>query len=136
MIAVKKSGGRFGLSIQYDQSNIRLAQSLRKNATPQEKHLWYDFLRTYPVRFQRQKAIGNHIADFYCHKARLVIEVDGSQHHMPQGEADDRARTEALRALGVAVIRYANEDITKRFDGVCAEIDRIVQARVYLFAEE
>ena len=124
------------MSIQYEQSNISLARSLRKRATRQEKHLWYDYLRTYPVRFQRQKTIGNYIADFFCHKARLVIEIDGSQHHTSQGEADDLARTEALRKLGVAVVRYTNEDITKRFDGVCAEIDRIVQARVYLFAEE
>ena len=69
------------MSLSYKCDNIPLAKTLRKNATPQEKHLWYDFLSTYPVRFQRQKAIDNFIADFYCHEAKLVIEIDGSQHY-------------------------------------------------------
>ena len=69
----------------YNGKNITLAKNLRRNATPQEKHLWYDFLSKYKVRFQRQKAIGDFIADFYCHKARLVVEIDGSQHYTPEG---------------------------------------------------
>ena len=64
------------MSFDYNKKNIALARNLRKNATPQENHLWYDFLSKYTVRFQRQKAIDNFIADFYCHKARLIIEID------------------------------------------------------------
>lgn len=56
------------------------ARTLRKQMTPEERHLWYDFLRSYPVRFLRQKVIGNAIVDFYCAKATLAIELDGSQH--------------------------------------------------------
>ncbi|MGM9632138.1 MAG: endonuclease domain-containing protein, partial [Eubacteriales bacterium] len=69
------------MSLDYNKKNITLAKNLRKNATPQENHLWYDFLSKYEVRFQRQKAIDNFIADFYCHKAKLIIEIDGSQHY-------------------------------------------------------
>lgn len=68
------------VSLSYNKKNVVLARTLRKNATAQERHLWYDFLADYPVRFQRQKAIDEYIADFYCHRAKLVIEVDGSQH--------------------------------------------------------
>ena len=68
------------MSLEYNKNNIARAKTLRKNSTPQENHLWYDFLSTYEIRFQRQKAIDNFIADFYCHKAKLVIEIDGSQH--------------------------------------------------------
>ena len=70
----------------YNKDNIPLARVLRKNMTPWERRLWYDFLRNYPVRFQRQKAIGNYIADFYCAKARLVIELDGGGHYTAEQE--------------------------------------------------
>ena len=73
------------MSLEYNEKNITLAQNLRKNATPQENHLWYDFLSKYEIRFQRQKAIDNFIADFYCHKAKLIIEIDGSQHYTEKG---------------------------------------------------
>lgn len=69
------------MSLDYNKKNIPLAQKLRENATPQENHLWYDYLAKYEIRFQRQKAIDNFIADFYCHKAKLIIEIDGSQHY-------------------------------------------------------
>ena len=74
------------MSLDYNKKNIILAKNLRKNATPQENHLWYDFLSKYEIRFQRQKAIDNFIADFYCHKAKLVIEIDGSQHRTEKGK--------------------------------------------------
>ncbi len=73
------------MSLKYNGKLIPRAKDLRKNATRQENHLWYDFLRTFPVRFQRQKAIDGFIADFYCHKARLIIELDGSQHYTDDG---------------------------------------------------
>lgn len=116
------------MSLEYNEKNIPLAKTLRKNATQQEKHLWYDFLSTYPVRFQRQKAIDNFIADFYCHKARLVIEIDGAQHFTEGGFRADAFRTERLECYKLNVIRFTNDDINKNFRGVCEYIDAVVKA--------
>ena len=111
----------------YNKSNIQLAKALRKNMTPWDRKLWYDFLRDYPVRFQRQKAIGNYIADFYCAKARLVVELDGSGHYTAEQAAKDAARTKALEAMNLTVLRICNLDIDRNFRGVCAYIDSEVQ---------
>lgn len=92
------------MSLPYRHNLIPRAKELRKGATRQENHLWYDFLRTYPVRFQRQKTIQNFIVDFYCHRARLVIELDGSQHYTEQGQACDRERDAILSGLGLKVL--------------------------------
>ena len=116
------------MSLEYNKKNIPLAKNLRKNATPQERHLWYDFLSTYTPRFQRQKAIGDFIADFYCDKARLVIEIDGSQHYSPSGQKQDTFRTEILKSHGLKVIRFANTHINTNFQGVCEYIDAVVKA--------
>ena len=80
----------------YNHANIPLAKELRKNMTPWERKLWYDFLRNYPIRFQRQKAIGNYIADFYYAKARLIIELDGGGHYTEDRFEKDAIRTNAL----------------------------------------
>ena len=98
--------------------------------TPQEKHLWYDFLRSYPVRFQRQKTIKSFIADFYCHKAKLIVEIDGSQHFSEQGMAYDNERTNILKEFDLEVIRFSNYDVNTNFEGVCVEIDRVVKRRI------
>ena len=116
------------MSIHYNKKNIPLAKVLRKNATAQEKHLWYDFLSKYPVRFQRQKAIDNFIADFYCHRVKLVIEIDGSQHYSDEGFKSDEFRTEILEGYGLKVIRFTNRQIDKNFSGVCEYIDAVVKA--------
>lgn len=84
------------MSLPYQGKLIPRAQELRKKATKQENHLWYDFLRDYPIRFQRQKTIDSFIADFYCHTARLIIELDGSQHYEEQGVERDKERTAIL----------------------------------------
>ena len=118
------------MSLDYNEKNITLAKNLRKNATPQENHLWYDFLSNYEIRFQRQKAIDNFIADFYCHQARLVIEVDGANHYTIDGKAYDEARTEILERYGLYVLRFSNQDIDDKFDGVCHEIDKIIKERL------
>lgn len=118
------------MSLKYNQKNIVLAKNLRKHATRQEKHLWYDFLSTYPIRFQRQKTIGNFIADFYCHQAKLVIEIDGSQHYSKMGMENDTFRTDFLESLGMTVIRITNQQIDKEFDGVCDFIDRTVKEHI------
>ena len=115
------------MSLDYHKSIIPLAKKLRNNATPQENHLWYDFLSKYPVRFQRQKAIDNFIADFYCHKARLVIEIDGSQHYEVSSIEYDKKRSQIFSEYGITVLRFTNIDIDKNFEGVCAEIERKVK---------
>ena len=115
------------MSISYQGDLIPRAKQLRKEATLQEKHLWYDFLKNYPVRFQRQKTIGPYIADFYCHKAKLVVELDGEQHFFEEGEQHDKKRTEYLNSYGLRVLRFANADVAKHFEGVCITIDRKVR---------
>ena len=110
----------------YNKDNIPLAKRLRKNMTPWERKLWYDFLRNYPVRFQRQKAIGNHIADFYCAK-RLVLELDGGGHYTSEQERKDAQRSNELSAMKLKVVRICNLDIDRNFCGVCEYVDRLVQ---------
>jgi very-short-patch-repair endonuclease len=116
------------MSLEYNKSNITLAKNLRKGATPEERHLWYDFLSKYKIRFQRQKAIDNFIADFYCHKAKLIIEIDGSQHYSEIGKQKDDFRTEILEGYDLRIIRFTNNQINTNFRGVCEYIDGIVSA--------
>ena len=111
----------------YNKENIPLAKKLRKNMTPWERKLWYEFLRNYPVRFQRQKAIGNYIADFYCAKARLIIELDGGGHYTPEQERKDEQRTKELNAMNLTVVRICNLDIDRNFCGVCEYVDCLVK---------
>ena len=112
---------------EYKKENIPLAKVLRKNMTPWERKLWYDFLRQYPVRFQRQKALGNYIADFYCAKARLVVELDGGGHCTAEQAKKDTARTKELEAMNLTVLRICNLDIDSNFSGVCEYIDMRVK---------
>ncbi len=91
--------------------------------------MWYRFLSRYPVRFRRQYIIGNYIADFYCHQARLVIELDGSQHYDPLEMEKDAQRTAYMESLGLYVLRYTNLDIQQRFRAVCEAINRTVLER-------
>ncbi len=116
------------MSLVYNKRNISLAKNLRKAATPQENHLWYDFLASYAIRFQRQKAIGNFIADFYCHKAKLIVEIDGSQHEAEKGKRSDEIRTQILEEFGLKVIRIPNHCIDTDFNRVCEYIDSVIKA--------
>lgn len=95
--------------------------------TPWERKLWYEFLRTYPIRFQRQKAIGNYIVDFYCAKAKLVIELDGGGHYEQAQRELDTVRTKELEAMGLRILRICNLDIDKHFTGVCEYIDMYIK---------
>ena len=113
--------------IPYNKRNIPLARELRKNMTPWERKLWYEFLRSYPLRFQRQKAIGEYIADFYCAKARLVIELDGGGHYTDEQRSADEARDAALAAAGLTVLRICNTDVDKGFSAVCEYIEDCVK---------
>ena len=106
---------------------VPLAKQLRKEMTKEERHLWYDFLRGYPIRFSRQKVLGKYIADFYSAKAKLVIELDGSQHYENDNMQKDTERTDFLKKYGLTVIRIPNNEINENFQGVCEYIDSAVK---------
>ncbi len=103
------------------------ARMLRKNMTKQEKQLWYRFLRTYRPRFLRQKVIDYYIVDFYCHDARLVIELDGAEHYTEEGKSKDVIRTGIIEARNLKVIRIPNSMIDENFTEICEYIDSIVK---------
>ena len=115
------------LTQKHNPALTKNAKALRKNMTKEERRLWYDFLRTYPVRFLRQKVIDWYIVDFYCHSARLIIELDGSQHYEAQGLLRDRIRTERIEDRGLTVLRIPNNEVNYNFDGVCEYIDLAVK---------
>ena len=117
----------------YKKNNSRLdgfAKHLRKNMTKEERHLWYDFLCNYPVKFTRQKIVESYILDFYCSKAKIAIELDGSQHYKPEAREYDKQRTEFLKKHGIDVIRILNRDVNNNFFGVCKYIDKKVSERI------
>ncbi len=105
---------------------VTLAKNLRNNMTEEEKQLWYQYLRNYPIRFIRQKILGNYIVDFYCAKARIVIELDGSQHYKEADIKKDKIRTAFLEEYGITVLRFTNDEIKENFFGVCEYIDKRV----------
>ena len=112
---------------KHNKQLVPLAKQLRKEMTKEERHLWYDFLRSYPVRFSRQKVLGKYIADFYCAEAKLVIELDGSQHYEDRNVKKDADRTAFLEGYGLRVIRIPNNEVDRNFCGVCAYIDAAVK---------
>ena len=112
---------------KHNKSLTTNAQSLRKNMTKEERHLWYDFLRTYPVKFLRQKVLGKYIVDFYCAKAKLIIELDGSQHYLENGVRKDLERTSYLEQYELKIVRIPNNEVNENFNGVCEYIDNIVK---------
>ena len=107
-----------------------VAKRLRKDMTKEERHLWYDFLRSYPVRILRQKVIDDYIVDFYCHEARLVIELDGSQHFQDQNIEKDSERTRQIESHNLLVLRIPNNEVMNNFSGVCQFIDYHVNQRL------
>ena len=112
---------------KHNKQLVPLAKQLRKEMTKEERHLWYDFLKNYPIRFLRQKVIDNYIVDFYCHSARLIIELDGSQHYEEKGLLKDRIRTERIEKRNLTVMRIPNNEVNRNFEGVCQYIDNIVK---------
>lgn len=112
---------------KHNKDLVPRAKQLRKEMTKEERHLWYDFLRGYPVRFSRQKVLGRYIADFYSAEARLVIELDGSQHFEEDNLLKDAERTAFLEAYGLRVIRIPNNEVNKNFQSVCENIDAVVK---------
>lgn len=116
--------------LERNKDNLPLARELRKNLTPQETKLWYRFLKQYPLKFYKQKLIGACIVDFYCDKAKLVIEIDGSQHYSPEEAAYDAQRTAWLNRQGLQVIRFSNREVNLFFREVCEKIHMTICQRL------
>ena len=112
---------------KHNKQLVPFAKQLRKEMTKEERHLWYDFLRTYPVRFSRQKILGKYVADFYSAEAKLVIVLDGSQHYEEINVEKDTDRTAFLEDYGLTVIRIPNKEVMRNFRGVCEYIDAAVR---------
>ncbi len=109
---------------------LGVSKMLRKNLTQQEKHLWYDYLANYPVRWYRQRILDSFVVDFFCYKALLAVELDGSQHYSERGLCQDAERTKVLEKYGIQVLRFSNIDVDTNFEGVCLVIDRAVKERL------
>ncbi len=116
--------------IKKNNDLLENAKELRRNMTRQEKHLWYDYLRNYPIKIYKQRIVDSYIADFYCYQARLVIEIDGSQHYTPEGRAYDAVRSSVLERYGLHVLRFYNRDVDENFEGVCYIIDKMIKERM------
>ena len=112
---------------KHNHQLVSAAKSLRKNMTKEERHLWYDYLRTYSVRFTRQKILGKYIADFYSAEAHLVIELDGGGHYTEEQMQYDAERTKFLEGYGLKVIRIPNNEVTSNFRGVCEYLDLVIE---------
>ena len=115
--------------MERNQNLKNFSQALRRNQTQEENLLWYQFLRRYPCQFRRQYVIGNYIVDFYCHRAKLVVELDGSQHYDTSEMEKDAQRTRYLESLGLKVLRFTNLDVRRHFQDVCEAINLTVQER-------
>ena len=111
----------------YRSRLVARARGLRRQATPGEIKLWFDFLRRCPAKFSRQKPLGSYIADFYCASHRLIVEIDGDSHYTAAGKAHDASRDESLRRLGFRILRFTNEDVRQRFEAVCLEIAAVLE---------
>jgi len=119
----------------YNSQMKETARKLRKNMTGQEKRLWYDFLRDYPIKWYRQRSIDRFIVDFFSFRAKLIIEIDGSQHYTEDGLAYDKIRTDILEKYDLEVIRFSNIEIERHFAGVCQAVDQKVKERM-IYLEE
>ena len=115
--------------MERNQKLTKASQTLRKNMTKEEALLWYKFLCRYPLRFRRQYVIGKYVTDFYCHKAKLVVELDGSQHYEEKNQQNELSRTGYLQSQGLKVLRYSNLDVLNQFQNVCEEIDFVAKER-------
>ena len=117
------------MNIPKDNTKLEAARRLRRDMTPHERKLWYLFLQKYPAKIYKQRIIDKFIVDFYCASAKLVIEIDGSQHYEEQGMAYDAERTAILESYGLKVVRYSNREIDREFREVCDDIDRTIRER-------
>ena len=118
------------LKYKHNKNIVSNAKELRKNMTKEERHLWYDFLRNYPVKVLRQKIIGDYIVDFYCAAAKIIIELDGSQHYEEATIEKDCIRTEFLEKYGLEILRIPNNEINYNFSNVCEYIDMKIKSKI------
>ena len=118
------------MHIKRNKKLLESSRILRKDMTRHEKHLWYDFLRSYPMHIYRQRIIENYIVDFYCPAAKLIIELDGSQHYTKSGMEYDEVRTEILEIYNLKVLRIPNIDVDTNFYGICQMIDEEIKNRI------
>ena len=109
--------------------NLERAKKLRKEMTPHERKLWYLFLRSYPVKIYKQRIIDSYIVDFYCASAKLIIELDGSQHYDEKALLYDERRTKCLEGYGLRVLRFTNLEIDRNFREVCDMIHAVIEER-------
>ena len=123
------------MKIPKDNKKLATARRLRRDMTPHERKLWYLFLQKYPTKIYKQRIIDRFIVDFYCASAKLVIEIDGSQHFEEDGLNSDAKRTEILEQYGLHVVRYTNREIDREFSAVCQQIDQIIKERNTLSAQ-
>ena len=110
------------MQYKYNKSLVPSAQDLRKNMTPEENRLWYDFLKKLPLNVNRQKIIGNYIVDFFISERKIVIELDGIQHELECNFLKDKIRDQYFSDLGITVLRYSNVQINNEFKAVCIDI--------------
>lgn len=114
----------------YNHSNTKLAKNLRKNMTPWERKLWYLFLKSYHLKFYKQRPIGQYIVDFVCPSKKLIVELDGSQHYKSAEMQYDEERTRYLTQQGYIVVRYTNYEIDNCFIAVCEDIDQKIKNNI------
>ena len=117
-------------NLPYDRRLNSRAKHLRHEMTPQERKLWFGFLRDYPIKIYKQRVIEFFIVDFYCAEAKLVIELDGSQHYTEQGQLYDHERSCIIEQYGIEVLRFPNREVNRQFEAVCTQIDRTIQQRL------
>ncbi len=114
----------------YQANLVPHARELRHDMTDQERRLWYGWLRKLPFRFQRQKPIGDYIADFYCHCAKLVVEIDGWRHFTENGQEADNRRTAFLESLGLKVLRFRGHAVDNDIASVAGQIEQVARERI------
>ena len=117
-------------NLPYDRRLNSRAKDLRRKMTPQERKLWFGFLRNYPIKIYKQRVIEFFIVDFYCAEAKLVIELDGSQHYTEQGSLYDHDRSCIIEQYGIEVLRFSNREVNQQFEAVCGQIDCTIQRRI------
>ena len=117
-------------NLPYDRRLNGRAKELRHEMTPQERKLWYAFLRDYPIKIYKQRVIEFFIVDFYCAEAKLAIELDSSQHYTEQGKCYDKERTAMIEAYGVQVLRFSNREVDSNLAGVCQTIAQTIHTRL------
>jgi very-short-patch-repair endonuclease len=112
--------------LPYNPDRVEKAREMRKNPTPAERKIWYEYLITFKLRVLRQRPIDNFIVDFYCASLKLVIEIDGDYHFTEEQQIYDAERTKILEGYGLQVIRFHNHEVMNNFEGVCEQINAVV----------